>query len=68
MDLIPIHTNPERDWCKRTKPNTDMTWRKIDEMRQVSDHLNPSDLRETDLVASNHRRQVIVFHLVLVRH
>jgi hypothetical protein len=21
MDLIPIHANPERDWCKRTKPN-----------------------------------------------
>jgi hypothetical protein len=20
MDLIPIHANPERDWCKRTKP------------------------------------------------
>jgi hypothetical protein len=20
MDLIPIHVNPERDWCKRTKP------------------------------------------------
>jgi hypothetical protein len=19
MDLIPIHANPERDWCKRTK-------------------------------------------------
>jgi hypothetical protein len=21
MDLIPIYANPERDWCKRTKPN-----------------------------------------------
>jgi hypothetical protein len=20
MDLIPIHANPELDWCKRTKP------------------------------------------------
>jgi hypothetical protein len=20
MDLILIHANPERDWCKRTKP------------------------------------------------
>jgi hypothetical protein len=20
MDLIPIHVNPELDWCKRTKP------------------------------------------------
>jgi hypothetical protein len=23
MDLIPIHVNPELDWCKRTKPNRD---------------------------------------------
>jgi hypothetical protein len=21
MNLIPIHANPERNWCKRTKPN-----------------------------------------------
>jgi hypothetical protein len=20
MDLIPIHANPELDWCKRTEP------------------------------------------------
>jgi hypothetical protein len=25
MDLIPIHANPERDWCKRTKPK-DLGW------------------------------------------
>jgi hypothetical protein len=24
MDLIPIHDNPELDWCKRTKPKQDM--------------------------------------------
>ncbi|PWZ26446.1 hypothetical protein Zm00014a_002880 [Zea mays] len=23
MDLIPIHANPERDWCKRTKPHVE---------------------------------------------
>jgi hypothetical protein len=21
INLIPIHANPELDWCKRTKPN-----------------------------------------------
>jgi hypothetical protein len=30
MDLIPIHTNPERDWCKRTKPNSEFKLPQVD--------------------------------------
>jgi hypothetical protein len=36
MDLIPIHANPKRDWCKRTKPKM------VDELRSYLLNRKPS--------------------------